>query len=98
MGVSEKLNNREVFRKTNWYADESFDRMSKDVIDKHVRRLVLAMKCIEASGREPLDKIERCVIRAFETAEFMYYGLDERELRMLVEREDSNVKGRKRSR
>ena len=93
--VSEMLNNRQVFDKTKWYADESFDKMSKDVIDKHVRKLVLAMKCIEASGREPLDKIERRVIRAFEAAEFMYYGLSERELRLLVEREDANVKGRK---
>lgn len=93
--VSEKLNNRQVFEKTKWYADEAFDKVSKDVIDKHVRRLVLAMKCIEASGREPLDKIERRVIRSFETAEFMYYGLGERELRMLVEREESNAKGRK---
>lgn len=93
--VSEMLNNRQVFEKTKWYADESFDKMSKDVIDKHVRKLVLAMKCIEASGREPLDKIERRVIRAFETAEFMYYGLSERELKVLVEREESNAKGRK---
>lgn len=95
--VSEILNNKPLFGKTNWYADESFDMVSKDVIDKHVRRLVLAMKCIEASGREPLDKIERRVIRSFQTAEFMYYGLDERELRLLVEREESNAKGRKRN-
>ena len=95
--ISEKLNNRQVFESTKWYADESFDKTSKDVIDKHVRRLVLAMKCIEASGREPLDKIERRVIRAFETAEFMYYGLDKRELKMLVEREENNAKGRKRN-
>jgi hypothetical protein len=94
--VSEILNGKPLFdSKTNWYTDENFDKMSKDVIDKHVRRLVLAMKCIEASGREPLDKIERRVIRAFQTAEFMYYGLDERELRILVEREEANVKGRK---
>ena len=93
--ISDKLNDRQVFEKTKWYADESFDRLSKDVIDKHVRKLVLAMKCIEASGREPMDKIERRVIRAFETAEFMYYGLDKRELKILVEREEKNAQGRK---
>lgn len=97
MSVSEKLNNRQVFEATKWYADEAFDKMSKDVIDKRVRELVLAMKCIEASGREPMDKIERRVIRAFETAEFMYYGLDKRELKILVEREEKNAKGRERN-
>ena len=95
--ISERLNDRQVFTKTKWYADESFDRLSKDVIDKHVRKLVLAMKCIEASGREPLEKIERQVIRAFGTAEFMYYGLDKRELKILVEREEKNAKGRERN-
>ena len=93
--VSERLNNKQVFEKTVWYADEKFDRVAKDAIDKQVRRLVLTMKCIEASGREPLDKIERYVIRAFGTAEFMYYGLDKRELMILVEKEKSNDKGRK---
>lgn len=95
--ISERLNNKQVFEKTKWYADEKFDRLSKDTIDKQVRRLVLTMKCIEASGREPLEKIERQVIRSFETAEFMYYGLDKEQLKALVEKEKSNDKGRKRN-
>lgn len=93
--VSDRLNDRQVFKQTDWYADERFDKVSGDAIAKQVRRLVLTMKCIEASGREPLDKIERRVIRAFEQAEFLYYGLDKHELMTVVEREKANDKGRK---
>ena len=98
MGVSEKLNNREVFPKTNWFSDERYDKTSELAINKQVRKLVLLMRCIEESGRMPLDKTERCVIRAFENAEMLYYGLTTAELKELVESEERNVKGRERSR
>lgn len=97
MLVSERLNNRQVFPKTSWFSDEKYDKVAVQAITKHVRRLVLTMKCAELSGRMPLDKAERCVIRAFEKAEMLYYGLSEQELKELIEREESNAKGRARS-
>ena len=93
--VSKRLNNREVFPKTNWFADEKFDKTSELAINKQVRKVVLLMKCIEEM---PMDKTERCVIRAFEKAEMLYYGLTKHELMELVGREESNDKGRKRNR
>ena len=95
--VSKRLNNREVFPKTNWFADEKYDKVAELAIRKQVRRLVLLMKCAEVSGRMPLDKAERCVIRAFENAEMLYYGLTEQELKDIVRREESNAKGRERN-
>ena len=94
--VSERLNNKEVYPKTNWFADEKYDAVTERAINKHVRRLVLTMKCAEESGRMPLDKAERCVIRAFEKAEMMYYGLNQQELKKVIEMEESNAKGRTR--
>ena len=95
MAVSEKLNNREVFPKTSWFSDERYDKTSELAINKQVRRLVLLMRCIEESGRMPLEKSERCVIRAFEKAEMLYYGLSRQDLKELIGREENNVKGRK---
>ena len=97
MGVSEKLSNREVFPKANWFSGERYDKTSELAINKQVRKLVLLMRCIEESGRMPLDKTERCVIRAFENAEMLYYGLSRHELMELVGKEQSNDKGRKRN-
>lgn len=97
MLVSERLNNREVFPKTNWFSGEKYDKVTELAINKQVRRVVLLMKCAEVSGRMPLDKAERCVIRAFEKAEMLYYGLTDEEVKKLVEREESNAKGRKRN-
>ena len=45
-----------------------------------------------------MDKTERCVIRAFEKAEMLYYGLTKQELMEIVGREEDNAKGRKRNR
>ena len=93
--VSERLNNREVFPKTQWFSGETYDKTSELAINKQVRRLVLLMRCVEASGRMPMDKTERCVIRAFEKAEMLYCGLTVEELKEIVGREVSNAKGRK---
>lgn len=98
MLVSERLSKCEVFPKTNWFADEKYDKTSELAINKQVRKVVLLMKCIEESGRMPLDKTERCVIRAFKKAEMLYYGLSKHELMELVGKEESNDKGRKRNR
>lgn len=95
--LSERLNNREAFMKTNWFADEKFDKTAELAINKQVRRLILLMKCIEESGRMPMDKTERCVIRAVEKAEMLYCGLTKQELKELVGREGNNVKGRARN-
>lgn len=98
MRVSESLNKREVFPKTNWFADEVYDKTSELAINKQVRKVVLLMRCIEESGRMPMEKTERCVIRAFEKAEMLYYGLSKHELMEIVGREESNDKGRTRNR
>ena len=95
MAVSKSLNKRELFEKTKWFADEKYDPVAQRVIDKHVRRLVLLMKVIEEKGMMPLDKIERCVVRAFEKAEYLYYGLGEHEIMQVVKMERENDKGRK---
>ena len=76
---------------------EKFDKVAEKAIEKHVRRLVLTMKFAEESGRMPLDKAERCVIRAFGKAEMMYYGLDKQGLMAVIERERANAEGRKRN-
>ena len=96
--MSRQQNNKEVFPKTNWFTDEKFDKTSELAINKQVRRVVLLMKCIEESGRMPMDKTERCVIRAFEKAEMLYYGLSKHELMEIVGKEQSNDKGRARNR
>lgn len=93
--VSKRLNNREVFPKTNWFANEEYDKVAEKAIDKHVRRLVLTMVCAHLSGRMSLDKAERCVIRAFERYEMWYYGLNEEELKQVIEKENANAQGRK---
>ena len=97
MRVSERLNNREVFPKTNWFANEAYDKVAEKAINKHVRRLVLTMKFAELSGRMPLDKAERCVIRAFENAEMLFYGLNKEALMSVIELENTNAKGRERN-
>lgn len=95
MTVSKRLNNREVFQKTNWFADEKYDSVAEKAINKHVRRLVLTMRIADECGRMPIEKSERCVIRAFEKAEMLYYGLTKQELMELVDMENANAKGRK---
>lgn len=95
--VSKRLNNREVFPKTNWFADEKYDKVAEKAINKHVRRLVLTMKCADESGRMSLDKAERCVIKAFERYEMLYYGMSLKDLKKQIEWEESNAKGRKRN-
>ena len=95
--VSERLNKREVFGKTQWFSGETYDKTSELAINKQVRKLVLLMRCVEESGRMPMDKTERCVIRAFEKAEMLYYGLTTEELKDLIGKEESNAKGRKRN-
>ena len=91
--VSERLSKREVY-KTRWFSDEKYDSHAEKAIDKHVRRLVMLIKYIDAKGIMPLEKTERCVIRAFEKAEYLYYGLDEHGLMQVVKMERGNVKGR----
>lgn len=97
MLVSERLNNREVFPKTNWFANEKYDAVTERAISKHVRRLVLTMMFAHLSGRQTVDKSERCVIRAFERAEMLFYGLNKEELLKVIEMENNNAEGRKRS-
>lgn len=91
--VHDKLQNRDVFKQT-FYSDIKFNQDAKDLIDKCVRRLVLAMKSIEADGIESREQIEKYVIRAFEQAEYLYYGLDEHELMTVLDLEKKNEKAR----
>ena len=65
------------------------------VIDKAVRNLVLAMRIYETHGIMSREQVETCVIRAFENAEFMYYGLDKDSLMAIAEMEFGNDKARR---
>lgn len=65
------------------------------VIDNAVRNLVLAMRMYETQGAMSREHIETCVLRAFENAEFMYYGLDRESLMAIAEMERNNDKTRK---
>lgn len=92
--VSEFLNNRMVCE-SEWMLDEKYDVQTKAMVDELVDRLVLVMRIAESNDRMELDAIERMVIRAFRAAEYKYYGLNAEQLRMVVEMEKRNAKGRK---
>lgn len=91
--VHEKLQNRDVFKQV-FLPDMKFDQDARDILDKCVRRVVLAMKSIEADGVQTREEIERYVIRAFGQAEYLYYGLDEHELMTVLDMEKKNDKAR----
>lgn len=65
------------------------------VIDNAVRNLVLAMRMYETQGAMNREQVETCVLRAFENAEWMYYGLDEDSLMAIAEMERNNDKARR---
>lgn len=92
--VSEFLNKRMVYE-GDWMFDEKYDLQTKAMVDELVDRLVLVMRIAETNDRMELDAIERMVIRAFRAAEYKYYGLNAEQLRMVVEMEKRNAKGRK---
>ena len=91
--ISERLKARVLFSKKR---EAKINAPS--VIDKGVRNLVLAMKIYEEHGAMNREQIETCVIRAFENAEFMYYGLDKDSLLAIARMEENNVNARKNSR
>lgn len=91
--VQDKLENRRVLEQV-FSPDMRFNQDAKDLIDKCVRRLVLAMKSIEADGVESREQIEKYVIRAFGNAEYLYYGLSEHELMTVLDLEKKNDKAR----
>ena len=93
--VSEKLKLRVVY-KDRWETDAErrHDTQGKALINRAVRRLVLLMRGLELHGVMTPAQIENCVIHAFETAEYLYYGLSEHELMAVVDREVANDKGR----
>lgn len=97
--VHDRLQNRDVYKQafddgSKWYPDKRFNQDAKDIIDKCVRRLVLAIKSIEMDGVETREDIEDYVIRAFEQAEYLYYGLSELELMTILDMEKKNDKAR----
>lgn len=92
--VSEFLNNRRVFE-SEWMLDERYDLQTKSMVDSLVDRLVLVIKVADANGVMELDAIERMVVKAFRAAEYKYYGLNAEQLKMVVEMEKRNAKGRK---
>lgn len=91
--VSEFLNNRRVFE-SEWMLDERYDLPTKSMVDSLVDRLVLVIKVADANGVMELDAIERMVVKAFRAAEYKYYGLSKEQLKMVVEMEKRNAKGR----
>ena len=92
--VSEFLNNRRVYG-SEWMIDEKYDVKTKAIVDALVDRIVLVMKIADMNKTMELDAIERMVVRAFRAAEYKYYGLNMDQLRMVVEMEKRNAKGRK---
>lgn len=93
--ISEKLKARLVYVER---PESIFDAEGKALINKAVRKLVLLMRSLEVHGIMTREQIEDCVLTAFENAEYLYYGLGERELMMIVDKEIANDKGRKRHR
>ena len=93
--ISEKLKARLVYVER---PESIFDAEGKALINKVVRKLVLLMGSLEVHGIMTREQIEDCVLTAFENAEYLYYGLGEHELMMIVDKEIANDKGRKRNR
>lgn len=96
--ISEKLKERPVY-KERWETDHErkHDTQGKALINKEVRKLVLLMRSLEVHGLMTREQIENCVLEAFENAEYLYYGLGEHELMMIVDKEIANDKGRRRN-
>lgn len=96
--ISEKLKERPVY-KERWETDHErkHDTQGKALINKEVRKLVLLMRGLEVNGVMTREQIENCTLKAFEHAEYLYYGLGEHELMSVVEREIANDKGRRRN-
>ena len=65
------------------------------VIDNAVRNLVLAMRMYEVMDAMSQEQVETCVLRSFENAEWMYYGLDRESLIAIAEMERNNDKARR---
>jgi hypothetical protein len=94
-----KLQDQEEMFRRNYRRRESTKSNPKAeaIIDRLVRRLVLFMRCAEEDGAMSRDRIEACVLRAFENAEFLYYGLTSEELMTMIEMELRNERIRKRN-
>lgn len=92
--ISEKLKYRLVYVER---PASRFDAEGKALINKAVRKLVLLMRSLEVHGLMTREQIENCVLEAFENAEYLYYGLGEHELMMIVDKEIANDKGRRRN-
>ena len=88
--LSEKLRMRPLF---NGKREAKIN--APTVIDNAVRNLVLAMRMYEVTEAMDRERVETWVLRAFENAEFMYYGLGEEELKAIVRMERNNAERRK---
>ena len=87
--LSERLRQMPLFRKRS-----EAKANAPVVIGNAVRNLVLAMRMYEVCGVMSREQIEKCVLRELERAEWMYYGLDGDSLKVLLEMEKRNEKGR----
>lgn len=65
------------------------------VIDNAVRNLVLVMRLYEVVNAMSREQVETQVLRSFENAEWMYYGLDEESLIAIAEMRRNNDKARR---
>lgn len=74
------------------------DPEAKALIRRAVRKLVMLMVALERYGALTRGQVEDCVLRELEYAEYLYYGLQEDELMLAVDKEIKNDKGRKRNR
>ena len=81
-----------------WRPDKKFDKDAEAVIDKAVRKLALVMISLEVKNVMSPEDIEDCVINAMGKAEWLYRGLDEDELMLVIDKEIANDNARKRYR
>ena len=88
----------EALRKRPLFSEKREAKIkAPSVIDRAVRNLVLAMRIYEEHEALSREQVETFVLRAFENAEFMYYGLDKDSLMAIAEMEIKNDKMRSRS-
>lgn len=96
--ISEALRRRALYGARVGTAHERLHNPEvKILINRAVRKVVMLMAALEKHGVMTREQIEDCVLREFEKAEYLYYGLQEHELMTAVDKEIKNDKRRKRN-
>lgn len=88
MGVSKRLENRDVYRCRSGVPD--FNKDAGKLLNDCIARLVQAMKSVELDGVESRKRIENFVIDRMGVYERMYYAIDPVAFDVLLDLEKSN--------